>query len=313
VTTAMPGRRDLLRSMFDAALPASIVPRHLPEPPKGRTVVVGAGKASRRSRAAGSPRQAFVSLLISDVPGDDPSAIASGPTVPDSTTFVDARAILARYGITEPAAVLRHLEAAAEETPKPGDPRLARAETVMLATPQRSLEAAAAMAKAAGFAPLLLGDALEGEVAEVGRVMAGIVRSVVAHGHPVPAPCVLLSGGETTATVKGSGRGGRNVEFLLALAVALQGLPGVWAIAGDTDGIDGADEAAGAVVTPDTLAHAAARGIDARMSLATNDGHGFFAALGDQVITGPTLTNVHDFRAIVITAEAGGGRAAVDG
>jgi glycerate 2-kinase len=254
-----------------------------------------------------------VSLLISDVPGDDPAAIASGPTVPDPTTFADAQAILACYDIAEPASVLRHLEAAAEETPKLGDPRLARAETVMLATPQRSLEAAAAVAKAAGFASLLLGDALEGEAAEVGRVMAGIARSVVAHGHPLPAPCVLLSGGETTVTVKGSGRGGRNVEFLLSLAVALEGLPGVWAIAGDTDGIDGVEEAAGAVVTPDTLARAAARGIDAKMSLATNDGHGFFAALGDQVVTGPTLTNVNDFRAILITAEAGGGRDIVDG
>jgi hydroxypyruvate reductase len=265
-----------------------------------------------RLAAAAHPAR-VVSLLISDVPGDDPAAIASGPTVPDPTSFADARAILARYGIEEPGAVLRHLEEAAEETPKPGDPRLARAETVMLATPQRSLEAAAAVAKAAGFAPLLLGDALEGEAAEVGRVMAGIARSVVAHGHPLPAPCVLLSGGETTVTVKGQGRGGRNVEFLLALAVALQGLAGVWAIAGDTDGIDGAEEAAGAVVMPDTLARAAARGIDARASLASNDGHGFFEALGDQVITGPTLTNVNDFRAILITAEAGGGWATGDG
>jgi hydroxypyruvate reductase len=252
-----------------------------------------------RLAAAAHPAR-VVSLLISDVPGDDPAAIASGPTVPDPTSFADARAILARYGIGEPAAVLRHLERAEAETPKPGDPRLARAETVMLATPQRSLEAAAAVARAAGFTPLLLGDALEGEAAEVGRVMAGIARSVAAHGQPLPPPCVLLSGGETTVTVKGQGRGGRNVELLLSLAVALQGLPGAWAIAGDTDGIDGAEAAAGAVVTPDTLARAAALGIDAKASLANNDGHGFFEALGDQVVTGPTLTNVNDFRAILI-------------
>jgi glycerate 2-kinase len=176
----------------------------------------------------------------------------------------------------------------------------------MIATPQRSLEAAAQVARAADVTPVILGDALEGEAVEVGRVMAGIARSVVAHGHPVPAPCVLLSGGETTVTVKGKGRGGRNVEFLLSLAVALQGLPGVWAVAGDTDGIDGAEEIAGAVVTPDTLARATALGIDAKASLAANDGHGFFEALGDQVVTGPTLTNVNDFRAILIDPDREG-------
>ena len=165
-----------------------------------------------------------------------------------------------------------------------------------------SLEAAAEVAQAAGVHPLLLGDALEGEAAEVGKVLAGVAHSVVQRGHPLRPPCVLLSGGETTVTVRGSGRGGRNVEFLLSLAVALNGLPGVWVIAGDTDGIDGVDEAAGAVVTPDTLARAEAKGISARARLADNDGHGFFAALGDQLVTGPTLTNVNDFRAILITA-----------
>jgi hydroxypyruvate reductase len=252
-----------------------------------------------RLAAAAHPAK-VVSLLISDVPGDDPAAIASGPTVPDPSTFADARAVLARYRITPPPAVARHLERAEDETPKPGDARLVGALNIMIATPQRSLEAAADVARRVGVTPLLLGDALEGEAAEVGKLLAGIARSVVAHGHPLPAPCVLLSGGETTVTVRGQGRGGRNVEFLLALALGLQGLPGVWAIAGDTDGIDGADEAAGAVVAPDTLARAASLGIDARASLARNDGHGFFAALGDQVITGPTLTNVNDFRAILV-------------
>src|SRR5688572_6266137 len=350
MTIAASEPRNLLRGMFDAAvaaaLPARIVPAHLPDPPKGRTIVVGAGKASAamaqalerhwpgpleglvvtryghavpcqriaiveaahpvphaagqeaarrisqivqglgeddlvialisgggssllalsaqgltladkqavnkallrsgapidamncvrkhlsaikggRLAAATFPAQ-LVTLLISDVPGDDPSAIASGPTVPDPTTFADARAILERYGIREPATVLRHLEEGTDETPKPGDPRLARTKTVTIATPQLSLEAAAEVAREAGVTPVILGDALEGEAAEVGKLMSGIARSVVTHGHPAPAPCVLLSGGETTVTV----RGGRNVEFLLA--VALDGLPGAWAIAGDT-------------------------------------------------------------------------------
>jgi hydroxypyruvate reductase len=176
---------------------------------------------------------------------------------------------------------------------------------IMIATPQLSLEAAAEVARKAGVTPLLLGDGLEGEACEVGKIMAGIAASVAIHGHPLPAPCVLLSGGETTVTVRGKGRGGRNVEFLLATAVALNSRPGIWAIAGDTDGIDGAEEIAGAVITPDTIARAAEKGISAKERLADNDGHGFFEALGDQIITGPTLTNVNDFRAILITSEAG--------
>jgi hydroxypyruvate reductase len=239
-------------------------------------------------------------LLISDVPGDDPSAVASGPTVPDPTNFAEARAILAKYGITEPRSAVAHLERAAEETPKAGDPRLAGAESIMIATPQMSLEAAANVAAAAGVTPIILGDAIEGEAREVGRVMAGIAKQARLRGQPAGAPCVLISGGETTVTLRGRGRGGRNVEFLLSLAVALGGMPSVWAIAGDTDGVDGAEEIAGAIVTPDTLARAAALGISASASLADNDGHGFFAAIGDQVITGPTLTNVNDFRAIYI-------------
>ena len=422
----MTSPRDLLRGMFDAAvaaaLPAVVVPAHLPPPPRNRVVVVGAGKASAamakavedawpdtplegivitryghavpcrrieiveaahpvpdatgeaaarrilelvsglgegdlvlalisgggsslmalpapgltladkqavnrallhsgasidemnavrkhlsaikggRLAAAAFPAR-LVALMISDVPGDDPSVIASGPTVPDPTTFADALAILHKYGIGEPRSVIAHLERGLDETPKPGDPRLARAQTVMIATPQMSLEAAAQVAREARVAPLILGDAIEGEAREVAKVMAGITRQVVRHGQPAPAQCVLLSGGETTVTVRGKGRGGRNVEFLLALAVELGGLAGVSAIAGDTDGIDGAEEIAGAVVTPDTLARAEAAGISAKARLADNDGHGFFEALGDQVITGPTLTNVNDFRAILVAAQ----------
>ena len=250
--------------------------------------------------AAAAYPASVVTLVISDVPGDDPAIIASGPTVPDTSTFADALAVLEKYGITEPRAVIDHLKRGADETPKPGDPRLAHATTQMIATPQLSLEAAAAVAQQAGVTPLILGDALEGESREVGRVMAGIARQVVLHGQPVQPPAVLLSGGETTVTVRGSGRGGRNVEFLLSLAVELDGLPGVFALAGDTDGVDGAEEIAGAIATPDTLARAPARGMSAKACLADNDGHGFFEALGDQVITGPTLTNVNDFRAILV-------------
>ena len=415
--------RGLLRAMFDAAvdaaLPERVVPPHLPKPPAGRTIVVGAGKASAamartleehwtggeltglvvtryghaaRCRsveiveashpvpdAAGmaaaermlamvreltaddlvialmsggasalltlpapgltlADKQAVnqallrsgaditemncvrkhlsaikggrlaaaaypattVTLAMSDVPGDDPAVIGSGPTVPDTTTFAGARAVLAKYGIDEPEAAIRHLQAAADETPKPGDPRLSRASVEVIAAPQISLEAAASVARQAGLTPLVLGDALEGEAREVGRVMAGIAGHVARYDQPVAAPAVLLSGGETTVTVRGKGRGGRNVEFLLSLVVSLSGAPRVYALAADTDGIDGADEAAGAFATPDTIARAAAKGIDAKASLADNDGHGFFAAIGDQLVIGPTLTNVNDFRALLI-------------
>src|SRR3954447_7883739 len=250
--------------------------------------------------AAAAPPARLVPLVISAVPGDDPAVIASGPTVPDSSTFAEARAVLDKYGITEPRSVIDHLIGAADETPKPGDPRLANVSTVMIASPQLSLEAAADIARQAGVTPLILGDTLEGEAREVGRVMAGIARQTARRGQPALPPVVLLSGGETTVTVKGRGRGGRNVEFLLSLAVVLDGLPGVFALAGDTDGVDGAEEAAGAVMTPDSLARAAGRRISAKAHLADNDGHGFFEALGDQLITGPTLTNVNDFRAILV-------------
>ncbi|MFT4132618.1 MAG: glycerate kinase [Labrys sp. (in: a-proteobacteria)] len=244
-----------------------------------------------------------VSLVISDVPGDDLAAIASGPTVADPTSFADARAILARYGIDGPAPVIAHLEAALEETPKPGDPRLARCETHLIASPQQSLLAAAAVARKAGITPIILGDSLEGEARDVGIVMAGIARQVVQHGQPAAAPCVLISGGETTVTVRGKGRGGRNVEYLLSLAVKLGGQRGLHALAGDTDGVDGAEEVAGAIIDPTSLARARAAGLDPIASLDNNDAHTLFQVLGDQIVTGPTLTNVNDFRAVLVLSE----------
>ncbi|WP_298232246.1 glycerate kinase [uncultured Azohydromonas sp.] len=245
-----------------------------------------------------------LTLLISDVPGDNPMDIASGPTVGDSTTRADALAIIRRYRIEVPAEVLAWLEREDSESVKPEDPRLQRCETRMITAPQIALEAAAAVAREAGMTPYILGDSLEGEARDVGKVLAGLARQVVTHGQPFQVPCVLLSGGETTVTLRGQGRGGRNVECLLSMAVALDALPGVHALAGDTDGVDGAEEIAGAVITPDTLARAWAQGINPRASLDDNDGHGFFQALGDSVVTGPTLTNVNDFRAIVIDAPA---------
>ncbi|MDY0748249.1 glycerate kinase [Paucibacter sp. R3-3] len=418
----MTDPRTLLRSMFDAAVaaaqPALCLPPHLPSPPKGRTIIIGAGKASAamaqalekhwpgplegvvvtrygyevpcerieiiqaahpvpdaaslaasqrlldkvsglteddlvialisgggsallvspapgltlqdkqainkallasgatisemncvrrhlsaikggRLGAACHPAR-LVTLLISDVPGDDPIDIASGPTVGDPTTCADALAIIDRFRIEIPPAVRARLENGEAETVKPGDPRLANSETRMITAPQIALVAAAQVALDAGITPYILGDSLEGEARDLGLAMAGIARQVVVHEQPFKRPCVLLSGGETTVTLTGTGRGGRNVEFLLSLAVGLNGLKGVYAAAGDTDGVDGAEEIAGAVCTPDTLARAWAQGINPRASLDNNDGHGFFQALGDSIVTGPTLTNVNDFRAIYI-------------
>jgi hydroxypyruvate reductase len=253
-----------------------------------------------RLAAAAAPAK-VVTLAISDIPGDDPAVIASGPTVADPTTFADALAILEKYGIREPASVISHLRAGREETPKPGDPRLDRSELHMVAAPQMSLQAAADIAQGFGITPLILGDAIEGESREVALVHAGIARQVLRHAQPVCAPCVLLSGGETTVTVRGSGRGGRNAEFLLALGIALDGAERVWAFAGDTDGIDGTENNAGAILGPDSLRRGRALGMDAKSMLADNDGYSFFRSLGDLVITGPTMTNVNDFRAILIT------------
>ena len=252
-----------------------------------------------RLAAAAFPAET-VSLLISDVPGDDPSVIGSGPTVADPTTFADARAVLARYGIEPPPAVARRLAEARDETPKPGDERLSRSRIAIIASPRVSLRAAAEAARSRDVAPLILGDAIEGEAREVGRAFAGIAASIAHHGEPVAPPVVLLSGGETTVTVRGAGRGGRNTEFLAGLALGLRHTPGVHALAGDTDGIDGSEDNAGAIVTPDTLARARTFGLDPAALLADNDCYSLFAALGDLIVTGPTLTNVNDFRAVLV-------------
>lgn len=254
-----------------------------------------------RLAAAASPAQ-VVTLLISDVPGDDPSVIASGPTVADPTTFADADSILKKYGIQGPKAILEYLQHSADETPKPGDPKLERSRTVMLATAQNALEAAADRAQSLGYTPVILGNSIEGESRDVANVHAGIARQIANHGQPAEAPCVLLSGGETTVTVKGSGRGGRNTEFLLALAVALESHPRIHAIACDTDGIDGTEDNAGAILFPDSLTRAERLKLKAAELLDDNNGYQFFSALGDLFITGPTRTNVNDFRAILIDA-----------
>ena len=418
----MSDPRQLLRQMFDAAIlaaqPEHCIPRFLPEPPRGRTIVIGAGKASAemaralekhwpgelsgvvvtrygyavpcrkveileaahpvpdqagldasrriletvqglteddlviclisgggsallplpgegitledkqainrallrsganisemncvrrhlsqikggRLAAACHPAR-VVNLLISDVPGDNPMDIASGPTVPDPTTREDARDILRRYGIDVPAAAMRYLDSDAGESVKPGDARLAGNVTHLIATPQMALEAAAEVARKAGITPVILGDTIEGEAKDVGKVFAGITHQVATREQPFTRPCVILSGGETTVTVKGEGRGGRNVEFLLSLAIELDGMEEVYALAGDTDGVDGLEEIAGAIATPDTLSRAWKMGMRPRDALAENDGHGFFEKLGDSVVTGPTLTNVNDFRAILL-------------
>lgn len=238
-----------------------------------------------------------VALTISDVPGDDLSSIASGATVVDPTTYADALAIIDKYQMAVPKAVREYLRHAADETPKPGDACFDKVENILIATPQKSLEAAAAAAREAGYTPMILSDRIEGEARDVALVHAAIAQQVVSHGQPVSAPAVVLSGGETTVTIRSKGgRGGRNTEFLLAMAVALNGLQGVHAIACDTDGIDGSEDNAGAVIGPDTLE----REPDAKAYLSANNAYAYFETLGDLVISGPTLTNVNDFRAILI-------------
>ena len=243
-----------------------------------------------------------VTLLISDVPGDAPEVIASGPTVADSSSCADALAICRRYGIVLPAAAQQGLESGAFETPKPGDALFDGHAVHMIATPQQSLEAAAAVARAAGVQAHILSDDMEGESREVGKVQAALARAVARRGQPFERPCVILSGGETTVTVKSKGgRGGRATEFLLGCAIALQGEPGVHVLAADTDGIDGIEDNAGAIVTPSTLARAQAMGMKAADFLDRNDAYSFFKPLGDLVTPGPTFTNVNDFRAILIS------------
>ncbi len=259
---------------------------------------LSAFKGGRLAVAAMPAR--VVSLIISDVPGDDLSVIASGPTVPDPTTREEAQAILRRYKIEVPSAVSQYLTRPEAETPKPGDAAFARVSNHLIATPTASLEAAAAVARQFGIEPVILGDAIEGEAREVARVLAGIALSAKHHGLPALAPCLLLSGGETTVTVRGSGRGGRNTEFLLGLALALNGAPGISALAADTDGIDGSEDNAGAMLFPDTLRRAFDWERRPRDFLEDNDAYRFFERLGDLVFTGPTLTNVNDFRAILV-------------
>lgn len=247
-----------------------------------------------------------VTLAISDVPGDDPAIIASGPTVADDTTCADALSILKRYHIVVPAQVADLLVGAELETPKPSDPALAHAQIHLIATPQQSLDAAAAAARAAGIAAYILSDQMEGESRELGKVHAALARAVANQGQPFRAPCVILSGGETTVTLRpqptgeSRGRGGRAGEFCLGLAQALQGQAKVYALAADTDGIDGVEDNAGATVEPGTLGRARALGMGIEAYLDRNDAYGYFSALGDLVSTGPSFTNVNDFRAVLV-------------
>ena len=282
--------RELLRSGANIC-EMNVIRRHL-----------SAIKGGRLAAACHPAR--VISLLISDVPGDSPVDIASGPTVADPTTCGDALALVKRYGMNLPPSAITVLESGRGESIKPGDTRLARTETHLITTPQMALEAAAQVARAVGITPYILGDSIEGEARDVGKVMAGLARQVATHQQPFTPPCVLLSGGETTVTLRGKGRGGRNVEFLLSLGISLDGFEGVYALAGDTDGVDGVEEIAGAYLAPDSLQRAWAKGIHPKEALADNDGHGFFSALGDSIVTGPTLTNVNDFRAILIQPRA---------
>ncbi|MBI5312222.1 MAG: glycerate kinase [Methylocystis sp.] len=254
-------------------------------------------KGGRLARAA-APAQ-VVALMISDVPNDDLSVIASGPTVPDPTTREDALAVIAKYKIDAPAAVLAHLQEPGCETPKPGDAIFENVQNILIATPQGSLDAAAGVATAAGFTPCILGD-LEGESRDVALVHAGIAKQIALHGQPFAPPVAIISGGETTVTVRGKGRGGRDAEFLLGLTLALEGFGGISAIACDTDGIDGSEDNAGAIMTADSFERAKKAGVDLKAHFANNDAYSAFEKLGDLVVTKPTRTNVNDFRAILV-------------
>lgn len=241
-----------------------------------------------------------LTLAISDVPGDELSVIASGPTVPDESTFAQARAVLEKYGIDVPNSVRAHLERDEDETPKPGDARLVNTETKLIAAPQQMLEAVAAQVREAGFTPLILSDRIEGETRDVAKVHAAIARQIQTHGQPVSAPAVILSGGETTVTVRGKGKGGRNSEFVLALLDDLRGLPGISVLACDTDGIDGSEDNAGAFLTPETFSRAESLGLSPAEFLSRNDAYSFFQQVDGLVVSGPSLTNVNDFRAILV-------------
>ncbi len=261
--------------------------------------------AIQGGRLALATRATVLALVISDVTGDDPTHIASGPAAPDPSTFADAIEVLARFGVTPPASIAAHLQdgvaGRARETPKPGDAAFARVENRVIATAHGSLTMAAAFLQHRGVTPMVLGDSVTGEAAEVAKVYGALARQVRQHSHPFKPPVALISGGETTVTLRGDGRGGRCSEFLLSLAVDLDGLERTWALACDTDGIDGSESNAGAVLAPDSLARALAQGLNPKKMLANNDGYGFFSALGDLVVTGPTRTNVNDFRVILLT------------
>jgi hydroxypyruvate reductase len=260
--------------------------------------------AIQGGQLAQATKARVVALVISDVTGDDPTHIASGPCAPDPSTYGEAIDILARYGVKPPASIAQHLERGARgeipETPKPGAAAFARAENRVIATAHASLALAAAYMQQRGVTPLVLGDSVTGEASEVAKVYGALARQVRRYAHPVKPPVALISGGETTVTLRGKGRGGRCTEFLLSLAVDLAGLDHTWALACDTDGIDGSEDNAGAILTPDAVARAAAKGLNARRLLADNDGYGFFSALGDLVVTGPTRTNVNDYRIILV-------------
>ncbi|MFA7667083.1 MAG: glycerate kinase [Burkholderiaceae bacterium] len=260
-------------------------------------------------RLAQATRARVLALVVSDVAGDDLSAIASGPCAPDPSTYADALEVLARWQVEPPAAVAAHLQAGlrgeVDETPKPGDPLFGRVRHEMIATAHRSLEAGAAVFDRAGIRAAILGDTVTGEARDVAQVMAALVREISARDAPFARPVALVSGGECTVTVRGNGRGGRCAEFLLALAIELGGLPQVWAIAADTDGIDGIEDNAGALLAPDSLARAGAAGLAPRRLLDANDAWHFFSPLDDLVVTGPTRTNVNDYRAILLLPDPG--------
>ncbi len=255
-------------------------------------------KGGRLAQAIAPAR--LVTLLISDVPGDIPGVIGSGPTVPDDTTFAEARALIEKYGIKPPQAVMEHLIRAEQETPKTGDPIFANSELIMAGRPIASLEAAAEAAKSAGVRPILLGDDLEGETRNVAADHAEMARQMIKNGDTKDGPCVILSGGETTVSIKGNGRGGPNGEYALAMAIEMQGDPHVHALSGDTDGIDGSEDNAGAVIDPGTLDRGRAKGLDAAEFLENNDSYGFFEQAGGLLMTGPTCTNVNDLRAVLV-------------
>jgi glycerate 2-kinase len=285
--------RDVTKKLLNCGAPitdVNIVRKHLSKIQGGQLAAVC--------------KAPITTLVISDVTGDDPSAIASGPTCPDPSTYQDALDILQRYAVALPASVQRHLDAGVRgevaETPKPGAAAFAHADIKVIATAHQSLQAAAQFFSARGITPMVLGDTVTGEASEVAKVYAALAREVRVHGQPVRPPVALISGGECTVTVRGNGRGGRCAEFLTSLAVELDGMRDTYALAADTDGIDGTEDNAGAILTPDTPARAQAKGVSAKPLLANNDGYGFFGALDDLLVTGPTRTNVNDYRVILI-------------